>query len=82
MFEVLGAVLLIVPAALNWMPELTPLGAAALAFETLVLAAVYARYSLKLVASNPLVYALPMAVMAMFVAFGRYSAQLPGESLF
>ncbi len=72
-FEVLGAVLLIVPAAANWMPVLTPLAAAALAVETLALAAVYARFSLKLAATNPLVYAVPMALMAAFVAYGRFS---------
>jgi len=72
-FEVLGAVLLIVPAAANWMPVLTPLAAASLALETLALAAVYARFSLKLAATNPLVYAVPMALMAAFVAYGRFS---------
>jgi uncharacterized membrane protein YphA (DoxX/SURF4 family) len=71
-FEVLGAVLLIVPAAAKWMPVLTPLAAAVLALETLALAAVYARYSLKLTAANPLVYAVPMGLMAVLVAYGRY----------
>src|ERR1041384_5664917 len=32
--EVLGAILLIVPAALRWMPSLTPLAAAGLAGDT------------------------------------------------
>jgi hypothetical protein len=72
-FELVGAVLLIVPAAAKWMPVLTPLAAAALALETAVLALVYARYSLKLVAANPLVYAVPMCLMAVLVAYGRYS---------
>jgi hypothetical protein len=72
-FEVLGALLLIIPAAVRWMPQLTPLAAAALAVETLGLTALYARYSLKLVAANPLVYAAPMSVMAILVAVGRYS---------
>jgi hypothetical protein len=70
-------VLLIVPAAAKWMPALTPLAAAALAFETLALAAVYARYSLKLTAANPLVYAVPMGLMAVLVAYGRYSLSPP-----
>jgi hypothetical protein len=72
-FELVGAVLLIVPTATQWMPILTPLAAGALALETLALAALYARYSLKLVAANPLVYAVPMGLMAVLVAFGRYS---------
>jgi hypothetical protein len=54
------------------MPVLTPLAAAALALETLALAAVYARYSLKLAATNPLVFAIPMGLMAVLVAYGRY----------
>lgn len=72
-FEVLAAFLLIVPAAANWMPVLTLLAAVALALETLALAAVYARYSLRLAATNPLVYAVPMGLMGVLVAFGRYS---------
>lgn len=72
-FEVAGAVLLIVPAALQWVPVLTPLAAVALAIETLVLAALYARRSLKLGADNPLVYAVPMFVLAVLVAGGRFA---------
>lgn len=71
-FEVLGAVLLIVPAAANWMPVATPLAATALALETAVLALVYARYSRQLVAANPLVYAVPMCLAAVLVAYARY----------
>jgi hypothetical protein len=71
-FEMLCGVLLIVPAAVNWMPVLTPLAAAALALETLALAGVYARYSLKLAATNPLVWSVGMALLAAIVAYGRY----------
>ena len=77
-FEVLGAVLLIVPAAANWTPQLTPLAAAVLALETLALAAVYARYSLKVAVTNPLVWAVPMGLMAAIVAYGRYSLNALG----
>lgn len=76
-FEVLGAVLVIVPAAAKWMPVLTPIAAALLALETLALAGVYARYSRRLIAANPLVYAVPMGLMAAFVAWGRYSLSPP-----
>jgi hypothetical protein len=72
LYELAGAALLIVPGATRWMPALTPIAAAALAFETFALAAVYARYSLKLNAANPLVYAVPMGLMAVIVAYGRY----------
>jgi hypothetical protein len=73
--EMLGAVLLIVPAATKWMPVLTPIAAAALALETLALAAVYARYSLAVAATNPLVWALAMGLLAAFVAWGRYAVR-------
>jgi hypothetical protein len=71
--EMLGAVLLIVPAAAKWMPELTPLAASVLALETLLIAALYARYSLKLAATNPMVWAVVMGLLAAFVAYGRYA---------
>ena len=70
--EMVGAVLLIAPAAAKWMPVLTPLAAAVLALETLALAALYARYSLKLAATNPMVWAAVMGLLAVFVAYGRY----------
>jgi hypothetical protein len=75
--EMLGAVLLIVPAAAKWMPVLTPLAAAVLALETLAVAAVYAQYSLKLAATNPLVWAVVMGLLAAFVAYGRYALRPP-----
>jgi hypothetical protein len=72
-FEMLCAVLLVVPAAANWMPILTPLAAAALALESLILAGLYARYSLSPTAANPLVWVVLIALMAAFVAYGRYA---------
>jgi len=70
--EMVCAILLVVPAAAKWMPMLTPLAAAALALETLALAGLYARYSLKLAATNPMVWAVVMGLVAAFVAYGRY----------
>ena len=61
-----------VPAAARWMPILTPLAAGALALETLAIAGLYARYSLKLAATNPLVWAVVMGLLTAFVAYGRY----------
>lgn len=72
-FEMVCAVLLIVPAAIRRMPILTPLAAAALALESLALAWLYSRYSLDLAATNPLVWVVVMALMAAFVAYGRYA---------
>ena len=70
--EMLGGILLIVPALTGWAPSLTPLVAAVLTIETLGLAALYGRYSLKLTQSNPLVYAAVMGIVVAFVAYGRY----------
>jgi DoxX-like family len=70
-FEMVCAILLIVPAATRWMSVLTPLAAAALALEALTLAVVFAQYSLALTATNPLIYVVVMALMAGFVAYGR-----------
>jgi hypothetical protein len=74
-FEMLCGVLLIVPAAVKWMPGLTPLAALALALECLFLSAVYARASLELTAANPLVWSAAMTLMATFAAYGRYSLE-------
>ena len=76
-FEMLCAVLLVVPAAANRTPALTPLGAAALALESLALAGLYARYSLTLTATNPLVWVVVMGLMAAFVVYGRYALRPP-----
>ncbi len=72
-FEMLCAILLIVPAATKWMPELTPIAATALALEALSLAVLFARYSLALSATNPLMYVVVMALVAAFVAYGRFT---------
>ena len=71
-FEMLCAILLIVPAAVKWMPVLTPLSAAALALEAFALAVIFAQYSLALTATNPLIYVVVMALVAAFVAYGRF----------
>jgi DoxX-like protein len=72
-FEMLCAILLIVPAAAKWMPVLTPLAAAALALEALTLAVLFAHYSLALTATNPLMYVVVMGLVAAFVAYGRFT---------
>ena len=71
--EMVCGILLIIPAAAQWMPVLTPLAAAALALECLVLSALYSRYSLKLTAANPLIWSVGMGLVAAFVAYGRYA---------
>jgi hypothetical protein len=71
--EMACAILLVVPAALRWMPALTPLAAAVLAVETLALAGLYARYSLQLTAANPLIWAAVMGLLVAFLAYERYA---------
>lgn len=71
--EVVGALLLIVPAATGWMPVLTPIAAAVLAVESLGLSLFYGRHSLEVKATNPLVFAVPMLLGTLFVAYGRYA---------
>jgi hypothetical protein len=73
MFEMVCGVLLIVPAAIKWMPILTPAAAAALALESVILAVLFGRHSLELTAANPFVWVVAMALMAAFVAYGRYA---------
>ena len=68
---------LVIPASARWMPVLTPLAAAALALESLALAVLYARYSLALTASNPLVYVVVIGLTAVCVAYGRYALRPP-----
>lgn len=72
-FEMLCAILLIVPAATKWIPVLTPCAAAALALESLALAVLFAQYSLALAVTNPLVYVVVMGLAAAFVAYGRFA---------
>src|SRR5262245_49709876 len=73
LLELVCGILLIVPGAASWMPMLTVLGAAVLTLECLALSGLYARYSVKVTAANPLVWSVAMAVMAAFVAYGRYA---------
>lgn len=70
--EMIGGVLLVVPAAFKLKPELTPLAAAVLAVETFAITLVYAQYSLQITPQNPLVWSLVMGVLVAFVAYGRY----------
>lgn len=73
MLEMLGAVLLVVPAAVPRAAVLVPFAAAVLALETLALCGLYARRSLKLAASNPLVWSITMEILVVLVAYGRYT---------
>src|SRR5687768_4918487 len=65
--EMAGGLLVVVPAALKWMPGLTPAAAAVLAVETAVLAAIYARYSRAWTVENPMTWAVCMFVLVAVV---------------
>ena len=71
--ELVGGVLLVVPASVTGVPMLTALAAAVLAVESLVLAAAYARKSVKLVPANPFGWCATMGLLAALVAYGRYA---------
>ena len=62
---------LIVPGALHLLPVVTPIAAAAVAAQSLLISALYVRYRY----SAPLPYSVAMAVMAAFIAYGRFSLQ-------
>lgn len=72
--EVIGGLMLVVPAVWRGAAGATPRVAAILTAETLVLAAIYASYSRAITAANPLVWAVVMAALAAIVASGRSSA--------
>ena len=73
-FEMLCAVLLILPMLLKRMPALTPVAAAGLVVENLALAVLlFAPYSMAFTAKNPLVWVILAAIMAAIVAFGRFT---------
>src|SRR5262245_42530117 len=77
LFEIVCGLLLVAPAVTKRTAGFAPLVALALALENLALAALDARYSLEVAATNPMVWALAMALMAAFVAFGRYTRTRP-----
>jgi len=71
--EMVGGLLLFLPALLGSRRELIPLAAMVLAAETFLLAALYGRRSVKLVAANPFGWAVVMAMLVALVAYGRYA---------
>src|SRR5690349_9900050 len=70
-FEVICGLLLIIPAF-----RMIPVAAAALAIEGIGLAVLDARYSTEFTAQNPLVWVIVMAVMAAFIAIGRFRSPI------
>jgi hypothetical protein len=70
--ELLGGVLLVLPASLRFLPNHTSTTALVLLVEAIGISVFYARYSTRMSAENPLVFSALMALMLAFVAYGRY----------
>lgn len=60
---------LIVPGAINVLPVLTPIAAAGVAAESVLISAFYIRYGDR----SPMTYSVAMAVMAAFISYGRFA---------
>jgi len=75
--EMLGAILMLVPAAAPALRLVSPLAALALALECLAVTAIYARHSLAVAATNPMVWSATMGALAAAVACARYALLPP-----
>ena len=75
--EMVCGALLILPAALRWMPRLTPIAATVLALESLGLAVLYGQYSTELVATRE---AEPAAA-GMVGALARVTVRFTSEQI-
>lgn len=63
---------LILPGAINMLPILTPISAAVVAAESILISALYVYYR----DFSPLVYSVAMAVIAAFISYGRFELML------
>jgi len=68
-FGCLAGLGLILPGAANVLPGLTPIAAAAVAAESILISALYIRYGDR----SPMMYSVAMAVMAAFISYGRFA---------
>jgi hypothetical protein len=68
-FGCLAGLALILPGALGVLPVLTPVAAAAIAVQSVVISALYTRYG----DSSPRMYSLAMVALAAFVSYGRFT---------
>jgi hypothetical protein len=67
-FEAVAGVGLILPGVAKMMPSLTAVSAAAMVVESVVISAIYLYYGDR----APVVFTGAMAVMAVFIAYGRF----------
>jgi len=66
-FELLCALALVLPAATRKYPILTPIAAAGLAVEGMLIAGLHYKYAER----SPMMFSLVLAALAAFVAYGR-----------
>jgi uncharacterized membrane protein YphA (DoxX/SURF4 family) len=69
--ECLAAVGLILPGVLKKLPAVTPIAAAVVAVQSVIISAIYFHYG----DSAPLPYAVTMALLGAFIAYGRFAAK-------
>lgn len=73
LFEITCALLLLLPGIFNFKPNLTPIAAACLAVEMLLVTALHVKYfGVQPQASNPALWTFGLAVVAAIVAYGRF----------
>ena len=71
-FEIVCALGLILPGAFNMKPSLTPIAAACLTAEMLLISALHINFfGFQLQPSNPAMWTVMLSIMAAFVAYGR-----------
>jgi hypothetical protein len=67
-FGCLAGLGLILPAATNVLPVLTPISAAAVAAQSVLITGFYIYYGDR----SPMTYSIAMAIMGAFIAYGRF----------
>jgi hypothetical protein len=68
-FGCLAGLGLILPGATHALPILTPIAAAAVAVESVLISAFYIYYG----DSSPRIYSVAMTIMAAFISYGRFA---------
>lgn len=68
-FGCLAGLGLIFPGAINVLPILTPIAAAGVAAESVLITAFYVHYGDR----SPMGYSVTMAIMAAFISYGRFA---------
>lgn len=72
-FEIICAVCLIIPGAFNFKPMITPVAAALLAVELLLISGLHIKYfGFQMTATNPAVWSGMLCILSAVVAFGRF----------